>query len=249
VYHRTVTGVPKEKGQSRRTTQISRFTPAAKAVVGSKAIKMSWLLDATQPTTSSTGNNLITVLVVTTLPVTLPLIFNWFKDRNASSRRLRQLDEATKIVAFWDSWLKTIALVGSEESGFTYQDVARRELALAADSVTTILRTTRESSEGRATLMANPEYIRWRESLPWWRRLLLLYKPGTTATTPWFYRIVYYAYLISFPFEIIVLNLLPPRLHGIHAIRLNLLVICTVLLITSFARKLAMRAEVPKLSV
>jgi hypothetical protein len=107
---------------------------------------MSWLLDATQPTASSTGNKLVTGLVVAAIPVTLPLIFNWFKDRNASSRRLRQLDEATKIVAFWDSWLKTIGLLGAEESGFSYKDVARRELAWLADSVTT-LRATRASSE------------------------------------------------------------------------------------------------------
>jgi hypothetical protein len=140
---------------------------------------------------------------------------------------LRQLDEATKIVAFWDGWLKTIDLVGSKESGFSHKD-ARKELAWVADFVT--------------KLGSKTEYIRWRENLPWWKRLLLIYKPGRSTAMFKVYRNVYWGYVVLLPsYVILVFN----HLHPKHGIRAGLTVLLTLLLILG-AREVAMTAEVPK---
>lgn len=112
-------------------------------------------------------------------------ILTWAKDLGASARRIRQLEEQSKVVAFWDSWIKTEALlktssesnldVKGEETIAFIRNEARRELSRVGEEALFIYRKGEYAPLLRFKLTFE-EFHTYRSALPWYRRALLLYK-------------------------------------------------------------------------
>ena len=127
----------------------------------------------------------------------IPAAISWSHDRDAASSRTRTLEEATKRLAFWEQWLKLSSLVVVPDDPTPAQ--LQNELQLLREIVQ------------RDSLLAHSQQMRLRGKstefqnrlgdLPFWRRLLLLYKPGRpNAWIPrlFFYVGLFFALLIPF---------------------------------------------------
>lgn len=149
----------------------------------------------------------------------IPVFVSWSRDRDIASARLRKLEEATKRVAFWDQWLKLSCQVQSPSAPECLQRV-QRELDLLRDIVEgdALLAHTQMSKQQHR----KSEFAERILALPFWRRLLLLYKPGRTLA--WFPRFLFYLGLAT----LIIFSLLQisdrSNLEGFLVIELMLLV-------------------------
>ena len=102
-------------------------------------------------------------------------VFTWAKDWNASARRSRLLDEATKRVQFWDTWLKA-----SSENGTVLtepqKEMARTEVARVAE-----LTYRYYQSALLQDTWTRQEYKVYRERIGVFRQFFLLYRPPNPA--------------------------------------------------------------------
>ncbi len=135
-----------------------------------------------------------TTLVLIGIPIAsilVPALLTWARDLDAPSRRIRKLDEQSKIVAFWDGWLKTVTATKPADNRFHQKSEARivaitREarhaLADAGSSALLIYRLDEYRAyhvrrrDYRKYKLNFEEFQRYRKTLPWYRRALLLYK-------------------------------------------------------------------------
>jgi hypothetical protein len=133
-------------------------------------------------------------LVLIGIPIAsilVPALLTWARDLDAPSRRIRKLDEQSKIVAFWDGWLKTVTATKPADNRFHQKSEARivaitREarhaLADAGSSALLIYRLDEYRAyhvrrrDYRKYKLNFEEFQRYRKTLPWYRRALLLYK-------------------------------------------------------------------------
>ena len=60
------------------------------------------------------------------------ILVGWLKDRDTSTTRLRQLDEASKRVAFWETWYKAIAPLDSGNDLDFWRARARTQMWFAS---------------------------------------------------------------------------------------------------------------------
>jgi hypothetical protein len=94
----------------------------------------------------------------------LGVAVSWAKDLNSSARRLRQIDESTKRVEFWDAWKKAAQWISTEETTDNFpgglDKQIREELSFSARIV--IQTRTRQLGE--------------RDSVGPFRRFCLLYR-------------------------------------------------------------------------
>jgi hypothetical protein len=51
----------------------------------------------------------IVLVFIPVAAIAVPALFTWARDFNGAARRMRRLDELSKVVSFWDSWMKTTA--------------------------------------------------------------------------------------------------------------------------------------------
>jgi hypothetical protein len=94
----------------------------------------------------------------------------WAKDLNGGAKRIRVLDEASRRVQFWTGWFKAIEDFGVSDPKHRARLV--RELELAATGVLQFSPKYRNMRD----------YEAYRNGLPCWRRLLLLYEmPNSMA--------------------------------------------------------------------
>jgi hypothetical protein len=135
---------------------------------------------------SQSALNLLTGLFLAVATALVTIATNWIRERDARVQRAKELDEAIKIVSFWESWLKnieTLKLTVDEDFRMRAQtqmfDVSRRVEGL----VTAFM-------AGPKPKPTRQEFLVTRRSLPWWRRWLLLYRPGRKWA--WVPRIVFY---------------------------------------------------------
>ena len=129
-------------------------------------------------------------------------VLTWAKDLNSAARRIRQLEEQSKIVAFWENWMRTVGFptnfeqpVGSKINQKMNMIVhqARFHLAEAGNAVLTLYRKDelREIEEFRLSF---EEFQHYRSGLAWYRRFFLLYKaPNESAKL---YKISFYVNLM-----------------------------------------------------
>jgi hypothetical protein len=137
--------------------------------------------------------------------ILVPALLIWARDLDATARRMRQLDEQNRIVAFWENWARAISsakgLDGwTEERAEKRIDVIMHEARLgmveAGNEVLRIYRREefRELREFRSTFAAFQAY---RRRLPWFRRAFLLYRaPNPKARRS---KILFFNYLLIPP--------------------------------------------------
>ena len=150
---------------------------------------MLWF-QAPQPLHDDVIKGIVTgsVGLVTSL---IPVIVGWWKDRGASARRSRHLDDAAKRVSFWDVWLKAISPLDLDESVSERKEFAKAEfLAIANDIKILFALDTPSQKHERATNFENE-----RVEMPRWKRWLLLYKPPRARA--WFPRFFFYLFALQ----------------------------------------------------
>jgi hypothetical protein len=118
----------------------------------------------------------------------IPVFLSWSHDKDAVSSRMRKLDEATKKVAFWEQWLRLSQLICDPDSQEHIIRV-KKELGLLAevleaDSHFAQIEMLRQ--HGRSTAFEEKVQV-----LPFWRRLLLFYKPARSLA--WFPRLFFFS--------------------------------------------------------
>jgi hypothetical protein len=115
------------------------------------------------------------------------------KDRDITTKRAQQLDEATKRLAFWEAWLKVVGLLDFEQEGVAWKEQAKGEILSASNAVQLLFKplAAAKVKEGEAEA---PHAL----SMPKWRRWLLLYWPpkgkGVRSFVP---RVLFYIYAIT----------------------------------------------------
>ncbi len=150
--------------------------------------------------------------------IAVPAILTWARDLDATARRVRRLDEQSKIVAFWENWLKIVSSTSPTAENYdlktekiievtTYH--ARFALAEAGKAAVLIYRI----DEFRPHWEFKLDYAgfqRYRASLPWYRRAFLLYKaPNPSAQLA---KVRFYAILAG-SFITVPINLFLDRNH------------------------------------
>ena len=129
----------------------------------------------------------------------LPVALSWSRDRDVASTRQRKIDEATKRVAFWDQWLKLCSQVESPDCQTAAQRV-HKELALLGDIIQndSLLAHNQISTQQEKS----SAFTHQVNTLPAWRRLLLLYRPERSLA--WFPRLLFYTGILSIFFFIAI---------------------------------------------
>lgn len=121
--------------------------------------------------------------------ILLPAFLTWAKDLNPIARRVRQLDEQSKLIDFWDNWIKTISSTlpsirhKDKTEGITISllNEARVELLYAGRNVLSLYRAD-ELRDYREFKLSFAEFQKYRANLSWFRRAFLLYKsPNRSA--------------------------------------------------------------------
>jgi hypothetical protein len=154
-------------------------------------------------------------LAGTLIPVTL----SWSRDRDMASARLRKLEEATKRVAFWDQWYKLSTQIKNPSDSESLETV-QRELTLLRDIIEgdALLAHAQLSKQQSKT----SEFTGKVQALPFWRKLLLLYRPARSLA--WFPRILFYVGVVSFLIFVLVHISEKGNLEGFLLIELMTLV-------------------------
>jgi hypothetical protein len=132
----------------------------------------------------------IVLIFIPIAAISVPAIMTWARDLDATARRTRQIDEQSKIVNFWDNWVKAVvANMPAEERWNTGNEAlirdliraSREELAGAGRSVISICHRE-EYREVQKFRLYFSEFKVFRAGLPWYRRALLLYNaPNANA--------------------------------------------------------------------
>jgi len=118
---------------------------------------------------------------------TLVTIFvGWLKDKDVVTERLQRLDEATKRLAFWDTWLKVVASVDLGADADLEKGRAVNELLRTSNDVQALFRLQ--------DVGADSAYI---EKLGRFRRWFLLYLPPDKPTRSMVFRIIFYSYILQ----------------------------------------------------
>jgi hypothetical protein len=135
----------------------------------------------------------IVLVFIPVAAVAVPALFTWARDFNATARRMRRLDELSKVVSFWDSWMKTTAtLVPAEGERIEKTEslirmlvnFARRDLVDAGYEALEICKWG-EYEELWKYKLDFAGFQKFRAGLPWYRRVFLLYKaPNRFARIP-----------------------------------------------------------------
>jgi hypothetical protein len=135
----------------------------------------------------------IVLVFIPIAAVAVPALFTWARDFNASARRMRRLDELSKVVSFWDSWMKTTATLVPTEGRrvektesfiITVINLARHDLADAGGEALTICKWGEYEELGKYKLDF-AAFQKFRAGLPWYRRAFLLYRaPNRSASIP-----------------------------------------------------------------
>ncbi len=117
----------------------------------------------------------------------IPAVVAWSHDRDAASARLHKLDEASKKVAFWEQWLKLSTQICDPGNRDSIERV-QKELGLLAEILESDSRVAQAEmlkQHGKST-----EFEKKVQSIPFWRRFLLLYKPARSLA--WFPRLFFF---------------------------------------------------------
>jgi hypothetical protein len=124
------------------------------------------------------------VVVFPLASILVPAVLTWAKDLNALSRRIRRLDEQTKIVGFWDNWMKVEQSAPAEGKHPDFEaeqmissikKTVRREIAEAGREILAIYRM-REVDLFRRYPMTFIQFQEYRSRVSRFKRALLLYK-------------------------------------------------------------------------
>jgi hypothetical protein len=156
----------------------------------------------------------------------------WAKDLNSSAKRIRIIDEATKRVQFWDTWLKAVDGIGYEEIGLA-KEKARGQVLAVSEAVEIAFHNIAAAKTG-----AEIYFELKRQSLSHVRRWFLLYKPARARA--WIPRVLFYIYIILAIFLFVELAFLNARFP-------KTLVVVSFL-IAIFFRYLSLTLEQPKLA-
>ena len=124
------------------------------------------------------------LVVIPLASILVPNALTWAKDLNSLARRVRQLEELNRVVAFWENWIRVVSSTSPldrwvesdvEERIATTMHQARLELLDAGRNVLYIYNTEeiKRANEFKLTFDAFQSY---RRGLPWYRRLFLFYK-------------------------------------------------------------------------
>jgi hypothetical protein len=153
---------------------------------------MLWLQGTgLEPASSIDTRIKVVVAVVGLTGSVIPVLVGWFKDRDQSVQRVRQIEEATKTVVFWDSWLKSIVSANPEVNGTEWKSIATEQFLYASTLISSSL-AIRQSAQ--KTNYAKQAFESHRRSLPWLRRWLLLYYPPRARA--WLPRALFYLFLL-----------------------------------------------------
>lgn len=128
------------------------------------------------------------LIVIPLIAILIPAILTWAKDLNPVVRRVRQLDEQSKLVDFWDSWIKAMSstvprgLHKDKTEGITISLLheARIELLNAGRNVLSLYRAD-ELHDYREFKLSFAEFQEYRANLSWFHRTFLLYKSPNRA--------------------------------------------------------------------
>ena len=121
----------------------------------------------------------------------IPAAISWSHDRDAASARIRKLDEGTKKVAFWEQWLKLSTQI-CEPANSDCAARVQKELSLLAEMLENDSQAAQvQMLRQRGKSNAFQEKV---HSMPFFRRLLLLYKPARALA--WFPRLFFFVGLI-----------------------------------------------------
>jgi hypothetical protein len=146
--------------------------------------------------------------------ILIPAVLTWAKDLNPSAWRVRQLDEQSKLICFWESWIKAVSSTLPNESHkddtgevITLLREARIEQLKAGKNVLSLYRAN-ELRDYREFKLSFTEFQQYRAGLSWLRRAFLLYKsPNPRAK---FAKLSFYWNVLSpfviFPIELSLLK-------------------------------------------
>jgi hypothetical protein len=130
----------------------------------------------------------------------IPAALAWSRDRDVASTRARRLDEATKRITFWEQWLKLSST--ADPADLTCTQRVLKELKVLGEIIES--ESLLAQSQVLGQQRTSSEYERLVGSVPFWRKLLLLYKPQRALA--WFPRLFFYIGLFLaavFPFSLV----------------------------------------------
>jgi hypothetical protein len=143
----------------------------------------------------------------------VPAGLAWARDRDVTSARVRRLDEATKRVGFWDQWLKLSTQL-TEPGDLTVRDRVRRELTMLCsmiESDSLVLHAAASRQQDQSTA-----YTVKIDTMPWWRKLLLLYKPERSLA--YFPRFMFFLGMFTMAIVLIAQTVSPENKEGFYII-------------------------------
>lgn len=124
------------------------------------------------------------------IPVGVGAAITWAKDLNAAARRARALDECTKRLQFWDSWLKTIGTLNTAKEGdFSRATTEIRDAGMQVESL-----YPRIEFPETLTMSAYASYRRKHSIL---KQALLMYRQPDSRTT--MFRAMFWFNIVYFP--------------------------------------------------
>jgi hypothetical protein len=130
--------------------------------------------------------------------ILVPAVLTWARDLSLPARRMRSLEEQSKVVSFWDGWTKAVSSTAlPKENSNRLDEVyltalaqdARRELIRAGQIAKSLYRPKVDPAYAKYRLTFK-EFHAYRSKLPWYRRALLLYG----APNPYAARVKSYAH-------------------------------------------------------
>jgi hypothetical protein len=128
-----------------------------------------------------------TILVLVAIPlaaILVPAVLTWARDLSALSRRVRQLEEQSKVITFWENWMRVESSVPISGKYPDYEaerlisdikSAVRRELADAGRSTLTIYKMEEVRLYRRFPLTFK-KFRLYRRRLSAFRRAFLFYK-------------------------------------------------------------------------
>jgi hypothetical protein len=138
-----------------------------------------WALTDMNDLTRST----VVLIAIPLLSILIPSLLTWAKDLRGSARRIRLIEEQSKLVTFWENWMRVESSVlpgdhtDYEAEGLisAMRSVIRRELADAGQRTIAIYKMG-EVALFRHYRLTFRQFRRYRASLSSIRRALLLYE-------------------------------------------------------------------------
>ena len=125
--------------------------------------------------------------------------YGWFKDRDETATRVKMLDEATKVVTFWQTYMASVEKLHSSAFAVS-MDNALRNISTASARVEILYAHWHKQST--RLNKAYEDYLEWRRKLSLLRRLFLLYVPPRRRA--WLPRVMFYISLLAFPLLCVV---------------------------------------------